>query len=84
MRAPAKTAGFLSPNRISELVWDSESDEAGASRDSFSEDEGGFEDEPGVSRLQPDCPTYSGQASSSSLSSSASDEEEGFQSGPGQ
>jgi len=28
-----KRAGFLSPNRISELVWDSESEEAGASRD---------------------------------------------------
>ena len=26
-----KTAGFLSPNQISELVWDSESKEAGAS-----------------------------------------------------
>jgi len=28
-----KRAGFLSPNRISQLVWDSESEEAGASRD---------------------------------------------------
>jgi len=28
-------AGFLSPNRISELVWDSESEEAGASNDSI-------------------------------------------------
>jgi hypothetical protein len=28
-----KTAGFLSPNRISELVWDNESEEAGASSD---------------------------------------------------
>jgi len=26
-----KRAGFLSPNRISELVWDSKSEEAGAS-----------------------------------------------------
>jgi len=26
-----KRAGFLSPNRITELVWDSESEEAGAS-----------------------------------------------------
>jgi hypothetical protein len=25
-----KTAGFLSPKQISELVWDSESEEAGA------------------------------------------------------
>jgi hypothetical protein len=28
-----KKAGFLSPNRISELVWDSESEEAGSSSD---------------------------------------------------
>jgi len=28
-----KRAGFLSPNRISELVWDRENEEAGASSD---------------------------------------------------
>jgi hypothetical protein len=28
-----KTAGFLSPNRMSELVWDSEYEEAGGSSD---------------------------------------------------
>jgi hypothetical protein len=28
-----KGAGFLTPNRLSELVWDSESEEAGASSD---------------------------------------------------
>jgi len=28
-----KRAGFLSPNRLSELVWDSESEEAGVSSD---------------------------------------------------
>jgi len=28
-----KRAGFLSPNRISEMVWDSESEEAGVSSD---------------------------------------------------
>ena len=28
-----RRAGFLSPNRISELVWDSESEEVGASGD---------------------------------------------------
>ena len=28
-----KRAGFLSPNRIYEMVWDSESEEAGASSD---------------------------------------------------
>ena len=30
-----KRAGFMSPNRISELVWDSESEEAGALSDSI-------------------------------------------------
>ena len=80
MSAPAKTARFLSPNWISELVWDSESDKAGAPSDSISEDEGGFEDELGVSHLQLDCPTPSGQVSSSSFSSSTSDEKDVFQS----
>jgi len=30
-----KRAGFLSPDRISEMVWESESEEAGASSDSI-------------------------------------------------
>ena len=81
MSAPAKTARSLSPNQISELGLDSESEEARAPSNSFSEDEGGFEEEPGVSGLQPDCPTSSGQASNSSLSSSASDEENIFRVG---
>jgi hypothetical protein len=50
------------------------------SSDSTSEDKGGFQDQPGVSHLQPDRPTSSGQASSSSISTGASD---GFQSGSG-
>ena len=73
-----KKRRFLSPDRISELVWDSGSEDTAASSDSTSEDEGGFQDKPGVSHLQPDHPTSSGQASSSSISTSASD---GFQSG---
>jgi hypothetical protein len=79
-----KTAGFLSLYRISELVWNSESYEAGAPSDSSCEDEGDFEDEPGVSHLQPDRPTCRGHASSSSFSSNASAEEEIVRSGPGQ
>jgi hypothetical protein len=64
----------LSPDQISQLVWDSRSEEeTTASSDITSEDEGGFEDEPGVSHLQLDCPTSNGQASSSSISTSASD-----------
>jgi len=42
-----KRAGFLSLNRISELVWDSENYEAGAPSDNSCEDEEGFEDERG-------------------------------------
>jgi hypothetical protein len=43
-----KRVGFLSPNRISELVWDSESKEAGASSNIISEVELSFQDKPGV------------------------------------
>ena len=43
MSALGSKARFLSPNQISELVWDRESEAAGAPSDSFSEDEGGFE-----------------------------------------
>jgi hypothetical protein len=75
---------LLSLNQISELVWDSQSYDAGAPRDNSSEDEGGFEDEPGVSHLQPDQPTSTGNSSSCLFSSNASDEGEIFQSGPGQ
>jgi hypothetical protein len=67
MSAPAKCRKVLSQTQISELIWDSDSDEAGASNDSSSEDEEGFEDKPGVSLLQPDRPTSIGQISSSSV-----------------
>jgi len=80
MSGGAKRPRFLSANRVSELVWDSESEDTVAS-ESTSEDEEGSQDEPGVSHLQPDCPTSSGQASSSLFVTSASD---GFQSGSGQ
>jgi hypothetical protein len=70
----AKRRRFLSPSRISELVWDSESEEdTVASSETTSEDEGGLQDEPGVSHLQPDRLTSSGQASSSSIETSISD-----------
>ena len=81
MSGDLKKQRFLSPDQISELVWNSKSEDTEASSDSTSEDEGGFQDEPGASHLQPDRPTSSGQASSSSISTSASD---GFQSGSGQ
>ena len=84
MTSAFKTARFLSPNWISDLVWDSKSYEKGAPNNRSSEDAEGFQDELGVSHLQPDCPTSRGQVSSSSFSSSASDEEEVFQSVPGE
>jgi hypothetical protein len=77
-----KTARFLSPNQVSELVWDSDSEKQGHLAISY-EDEGGFQDEPDVSHLQPDCPTSTGQASSNLISSIAFDEQEVFQNGSG-
>jgi hypothetical protein len=78
-----KRVGFLSLNRISELVLDSEIYEAGAPSDSSSEDKGGLEGLPGVPHLQPDRQTSRGNASSSSFSSNAFDEGEIFASRPG-
>jgi hypothetical protein len=64
----------LSPNKISELVWDSASEEdTAASSETTSEDEGGLQDVPGVTHLQSYRPTSSGQASSSSIGTSASE-----------
>jgi hypothetical protein len=77
-----KRAAFLYLNRISKLVWDSESYEAEATSDSICEDEGGFEDDSEVSHLQPDRQTSRGHASSISFSSNATDEEEILQSEP--
>jgi hypothetical protein len=81
MSAPGKRTRFLSPKRIADMVWATEGEEAEASSDSESEDDGGYQNELEVSNLQPDLPTSIGQASSSSISISASD---GFQSGSGQ
>jgi hypothetical protein len=83
MSVSAKRRKVLSQTQISELIWDSDSDEAGASNYSSSDDEGGFEDKPQVSHLQPDRPTSIGQISSSSNSGSAFEEEEAVQSWPG-
>jgi len=54
VKRASKRARFLSLNWIPELVWDSKSYEAGAPSDRSSEDEGGFEYEPGLSHLQLD------------------------------
>ena len=64
---------FLS-HEISELVWDSASEEdTAASSETTSEDKGDLQDQLGVPHLQPDRPTSGGQASSSSIETSASD-----------
>jgi hypothetical protein len=78
MSGASKKRRFLSPNWISELVWDSEIEDKEASSDSMFEDEGRFQDEPGVSHLHLYRPTSSGQASSGSILTYASN---GFQSG---
>ena len=74
-----KRSGFLSLNWLSELVCDSELYESRAPSDNSSEGKGGFEDEPGVSHLQPERPTSRGHASSSA--SNTSNEEGRFQGG---
>ena len=81
MSGGSKKRRFLSPDGISELVWNIESEDTEASSESTSEDEGDFQYKPGVSHLQPDRPTSSGQAPNSSTSKCTSD---GFQSGSGQ
>jgi hypothetical protein len=69
-----KRRRFLSANQISELVWDNASEEdIAASSEATSEDDGGLQEVSGVTHLQPDRPTFSGQASSSSKGTSASE-----------
>jgi hypothetical protein len=64
----------MSQTEISEMVWDSESEEdTAASSETTSEEEGGLQDDPGISHQQPDRPTSSGQVSTSSIGTSASD-----------
>jgi hypothetical protein len=77
-----KRAGILSPNQIFELVWDSESEKQGNPAISY-EEKGTFQEEPGVSYMQLGRPTCSCQASSSSISSIASNEEKVFHNGSG-
>jgi len=74
---------LLQPCEISELIVDTESDEARVSSD-VSLDKGAYESVPGLSQPQPYCLTASCHESSSSISSSASDEEDAGESGPGE
>jgi len=74
---------LLQPREISELIVDTDSDEASVSSD-VSSVEGGYESGPVLSQPQPYRQTASCHESSSSISSSASDEEDAGESGPGE
>ena len=83
MSRPSKRSRLLQPCEISELIVDTDSDEARVSSD-VSSVEGGYESVPGVSQPQSYRQTASCLKSSSSISSSASDEEDVGESGPGE
>ena len=72
---------LLQPSEISELVAESDSDEARVPSD-FSSVDGGSESVPGVSHPKPYRRTASCHESGSSILSSASDEEDVSESGP--
>jgi len=81
MSQPSKRPRLLQPREISELIVDTDSDQARVSSD-VSSVEGGYESVPGVSQPQPYHQTASCHESSSSISSSAFDEENAGESGP--
>ena len=83
MSQPSKRPRLLQLRKISELIVDSDSDEERVSSD-VSSVEGGYESVPGLSQPQPYHQTASCHESSSSVSSSASDEENAGESGPGE
>ena len=87
---PCKRPRLLQPSEISELIFDTDSDKAIVSSDvssvesNVSSVEGGYESVPGLSPPQPYCQTASCHKSSSSILSSASDEEDAGENGPGE
>jgi hypothetical protein len=83
MSGPSKRPRLLRPSEISELIFDTDSEEAGMSSDVNADGEG-CEGGPGVSKPQAYSETASCHESSSSVSSSASDEEDTGESVPGQ
>jgi len=80
---PSKRPRLLRPSKITELIVDTDSDQARVSSD-ISSIEGGSESVPGVSQPQPYCQTASCHESSSLITSSASDEDGAGESGPGE
>jgi len=83
MSRPSKWPRLLQPREISELIVDTDSDEVRVSSD-VSSVEGVYESVPGVSHTQPYRQTASCHESISSISSSASDEEDAGESEPGE
>ena len=83
MSQPCKRPRLLQPSEISELIFDTDSDEGRLSSD-ISSVEGGFESVSGLSQPQPYRQTASSYESSSSILSSASDEEDAGKNGPGE
>ena len=83
MSQPSKRRRFIQSSEIAELFLDADSGDATVSSDSSSV-EGGLEGVSGVSHTQPYCQTASSPKSSSSISSSASDEDEAVEIGPGE
>ena len=90
MSQSSKRPRLLQPSEISELIVDTDSDEARVSSDvssvegDISSVEGGCESVPGLSQPQPYHQTASCHESSSSILSGASDEEDAVESGPGE
>ena len=82
MSRPSKRPRLLQPSEISELVDDSDSDEASVPS-TVSSVEGGSQSIPGVPQPQPYRRATSCQESGSSISSSAPEEEDVGESGPG-
>jgi hypothetical protein len=80
---PSKRPRLLRPSKITGLIIDNDSDQARVSSD-VSSIEGGSGSVPEVSQPQPYCQTASCHESSSSIMSSASDEDGAGKSGPGE
>jgi len=83
MSRPSKRPRLLQPHEIFELIVDTDSDEARVSSD-VSLVEGGYESVSGLSQPQPYCQKANCHESSSSVLSSASDEGDACESGPGE
>ena len=83
MSSRSKRPRLLRPSEISELVVDTDSNEVSVSSN-ISSVEGGSDSVPGLSQPQPCHQTASSHESSSSIPSSASDEEDAIESGPGE